>query len=52
MRRAGYPSYTPLAERMRPQRLEAFHGEAHRVGPEGPLRRRAIRQEGLHSKIL
>ncbi len=51
MMRAGHPSYTPLAERMRPQRLEAFHGQAHLVGPEGPLRR-AIRQEGLHSMIL
>ena len=29
----------PLAERMRPRRLDEFHGQAHLLGPDKPLRR-------------
>jgi putative ATPase len=29
----------PLAERMRPRRLEEFHGQAHLLAPDKPLRR-------------
>ena len=29
----------PLAERMRPRRLDEFHGQAHLLGPGKPLRR-------------
>ena len=41
----------PLAERMRPERLEDFIGQEHILGPEKPLRRQIERDE-LASIIL
>ena len=41
----------PLAERMRPERLEDFVGQEHILGPEKPLRRQIERDE-LSSVIL
>ncbi len=41
----------PLAERMRPDRLEDFIGQEHILGPEKPLRRQIERDE-LSSVIL
>ncbi len=41
----------PLAERMRPDRLEDFVGQEHILGPEKPLRRQIERDE-LTSVIL
>jgi putative ATPase len=41
----------PLAERMRPERLEEFIGQEHILGPEKPLRRQIERDE-LASIIL
>jgi putative ATPase len=41
----------PLAERMRPERLEDFIGQEHILGPEKPLRRQIDRDE-LASIIL
>ena len=41
----------PLAERMRPDRLEDFVGQEHILGPEKPLRRQIERDE-LSSVIL
>jgi putative ATPase len=41
----------PLAERMRPQRLEDFVGQQHMLGPGKPLRRQIERDE-LSSMIL
>jgi putative ATPase len=41
----------PLAERMRPQRLEDFVGQQHILGPGKPLRRQIERDE-LQSLIL
>jgi len=42
---------TPLADRMRPARLEDFVGQAHILGPGKPLRV-AIESGALHSMIL
>jgi putative ATPase len=42
---------TPLADRMRPARLEDFVGQAHILGPGKPLRA-AIESGALHSMIL
>jgi putative ATPase len=42
---------SPLAERMRPQRLEDFVGQQHLLGPGKPLRT-AIEQDRLRSIIL
>jgi putative ATPase len=41
----------PLAERMRPQRLEDFVGQEHILGPGKPLRAQ-IERDDLHSLIL
>jgi putative ATPase len=41
----------PLAERMRPERLEDFAGQQHIIGPGKPLRRQIERDE-LSSMIL
>ena len=41
----------PLAERMRPERLEDFVGQEHILGPGKPLRRQIERDE-LTSIIL
>ncbi|MBI3558049.1 MAG: replication-associated recombination protein A [Deltaproteobacteria bacterium] len=41
----------PLAERMRPQRLEEFRGQEALVGPNSPLRR-SIEEDRVHSFIL
>lgn len=43
--------YKPLAERMRPRVLEAFHGQPHLLAPGRPLRR-AIESGRLHSMVL
>jgi putative ATPase len=45
------PKGTPLAERMRPERLEDFLGQEHIVGPGKPLRVQIERDE-LSSMIL
>jgi len=41
----------PLADRMRPRRLETFVGQGHLVGPDGVLRR-MIEADDLHSVIF
>src|SRR5207248_858720 len=41
----------PLAERMRPERLEDFVGQEHILGPDKPLRRQ-IERDQLTSLIL
>ncbi|MEW6353342.1 MAG: replication-associated recombination protein A [Pseudomonadota bacterium] len=43
--------YRPLADRMRPQRLEDFVGQAHVLGPGKPLRL-AIEAGRLHSMVF
>ncbi|TVQ49845.1 MAG: replication-associated recombination protein A [Gammaproteobacteria bacterium] len=48
---AGAADVRPLAERMRPQRLEEYVGQSHLLGPGRPLRRMAEGQS-LHSVIL
>src|SRR5262245_13788361 len=45
------PTQVPLAERMRPSRLEDFVGQSHLLG-DGKLLRRAITQDRLTSMIL
>ena len=42
---------TPLAERLRPQRLEEVAGQDHLLGPEGPVRRMAEAKR-LSSMVL
>jgi putative ATPase len=44
------PDYHPLADRMRPQRLEDFVGQEHILGPDKPLRQ-AIEHGRLHSMV-
>ncbi|MFV1973368.1 MAG: replication-associated recombination protein A, partial [Thiohalobacterales bacterium] len=44
-------SWRPLADRMRPQSLTGFIGQAHILGPGKPLRR-AIEEGSLHSMVL
>jgi len=41
----------PLADRLRPQRLEDFYGQAHLLGPGKPLRL-AIESGHLHSMVF
>jgi len=41
----------PLADRMRPTRLEDFAGQSHMLGADKPLRL-AIASDKLHSMIL
>jgi putative ATPase len=48
---SGADRQRPLAERMRPQRLEDFVGQEHILGPGKPLRRQIERDE-LTSLIL
>ena len=43
--------WRPLADRMRPQSLDGFTGQAHILGPGKPLRR-AIEEGSLHSMVL
>ena len=45
------PDYHPLADRMRPQKLEDFVGQEHILGPDKPLRL-AIEQGRLHSMVF
>lgn len=45
------PPSAPLADRMRPRRLEDFFGQAELLAPGKPLRQ-AIEGGGLHSMIL
>lgn len=45
------PQDQPLAARMRPCTLDEYVGQAHLVGPQGPLRR-AMAAGRLHSMIL
>jgi putative ATPase len=45
------PSTGPLADRMRPRRLEEFQGQEALVGEGSPLRR-AIEEDRVHSFIL
>ena len=42
---------SPLADRLRPQRLDEVVGQDHLVGPEGPIRRMAVARR-LSSMIL
>ena len=51
MRRSRPDSKRPLAERMRPHRLDEFVGQEHILGPGKPLRRQIERDE-LSSIIL
>src|SRR5262245_57023428 len=48
---ASFDLASPLAERMRPQRLEDFVGQSHLLAPGKPLRA-AIEQDRLRSIIL
>ncbi len=43
--------YRPLADRLRPQRLEDFYGQLHLLGPGNPLRL-AIESGHLHSMVF
>ncbi|MCU7917316.1 MAG: replication-associated recombination protein A [Candidatus Thiodiazotropha sp. (ex Dulcina madagascariensis)] len=49
--REGGGENRPLADRMRPQTLEAFVGQSHIVSESKPLRR-AIEEDRLHSMIF
>lgn len=44
-------SWRPLADRMRPNQLDAFYGQAHLLAKDKPLRQ-AIETDRLHSMIL
>jgi putative ATPase len=44
-------AFSPLADRMRPRRLDQVHGQAHLLGPGKPLRQ-AIEANKLHSMIF
>ncbi len=44
-------AFTPLAERMRPQRLEAYVGQSHLLAKGKPLRR-ALEEGYLHSMLF
>jgi len=48
---AGAQPWRPLADRMRPQRVEEFFGQAHLVGEGKPLRQ-AIESGRLHSMVF
>ncbi|MEE9561181.1 MAG: hypothetical protein V3V64_10360, partial [Acidiferrobacterales bacterium] len=43
--------WQPLADRLRPQRLEDFFGQSHVLAADKPLRR-AIEDNVLHSMIF
>jgi putative ATPase len=49
--RAGDGSYRPLADRLRPQSLDEFVGQAHLLGAGAPLRK-ALESARPHSMIL
>lgn len=49
--RATAPELRPLADRMRPRRVEEFAGQAHILAPGKPLRR-ALESGQLHSMIF
>lgn len=44
-------AYRPLADRVRPQRLDDIIGQTHLIGPGGPLRQ-AVERRSLYSMIL
>ncbi len=48
---AGGRVESPLADRMRPARIEDFAGQSHLLGPGKPLRR-AIESDNPHSMVL
>jgi len=48
---SGSPAWQPLADRMRPRRLEDFFGQSHLFAPDKPLRQ-AIEAGALHSMIF
>jgi putative ATPase len=48
---ADQQSFRPLADRMRPRKLDEMIGQTHLLGPEKPLRR-AIEAHNLHSMIF
>ncbi len=45
------PDFRPLADRMRPRRLDEFAGQSHLLAQGGPLRE-AIEHDRLHSMVL
>ena len=45
------PAYQPLADRMRPRRLEEYVGQEHLLGPGKPLRK-AVEEDRLHSMVF
>jgi putative ATPase len=47
----GAEPWRPLADRMRPQTLDAFIGQSHILGVDKPLRR-ALAEGNLHSMVL
>jgi putative ATPase len=47
----GAPAHAPLADRMRPNRIEEFRGQEALIGAGSPLRR-AIEEDRVHSFIL
>src|ERR1700752_2846158 len=49
--RAAAPELRPLADRMRPRRIEEFAGQSHLLAPGKPLRR-ALESGQLHSMIF
>jgi len=51
MKREAKKDFQPLADRMRPRRLDEYVGQAHLLG-EGSLLRRAIEEDRLFSMIF
>ncbi|MFI5269647.1 MAG: AAA family ATPase, partial [Chloroflexota bacterium] len=45
------PELRPLADRMRPRRVEEFVGQSHLLAPGKPLRR-ALQNGQLHSLVF
>lgn len=45
------PPYQPLAERMRPHRIEDYLGQQHLLGPQGPIHQ-LLTHKTLHSMIF
>ena len=48
---SGVPDYRPLADRMRPRRLQEFTGQSHLLGDGKPLQR-ALESGHLHSMVF
>ncbi len=48
---SGVPDYRPLADRMRPRRLQEFTGQPHLLGDGKPLQR-ALESGHLHSMVF